>query len=308
MTQASPPPEPGRVVLVTGAGKGLGAAFAQAWVARGARLLVNNRHSGAGPASAEMLAASLRAQGCEAIADTHSVEAPGAAEAMVAAAATAFGGVDALILNAGITGPIAKVGALTEADLRQVLEINFFANAALVTAALPLLRAGRSPRILFISSTAGLHGLKGRPAYAAAKGALNGYALSLADELRRDGIGVNILAPYAATPMTSGSGVASAQGPAADPLMDPAEAAPAAVWLSSAACTATGEIWVAGAGRFRRAQMLESRGLGQRRATPEWLGEHAAELADMAGARAFAGAEKAFADLYADAREAPCPD
>nr|WP_310522402.1 SDR family NAD(P)-dependent oxidoreductase [Polymorphobacter sp.] len=290
-------PDSSRVVLVTGAGKGLGAAFATAFAATGARLLVNNRHSGPGTSSAETLAAHLRSHGTTATADTHAVDTPGAAKAIIAAAITAHGRLDTLILNAGITGPVAKVGALAEADLRQVVETNFFANTALVTAALPHLRAGPAGRIVFIASTAGLHGLKGRSAYAASKGALIGYALSLADELRRDAIGVNILAPYAATPMTAGAPTE------ADPLMNPAHAAPAAVWLGSPACTTTGEIWIAGAGRFRRAVTLESRGLGKVDATPDWLAENAAAIADMVGARSYSGAEKAFADLHADTRE-----
>jgi NAD(P)-dependent dehydrogenase (short-subunit alcohol dehydrogenase family) len=290
----------GRSVVVTGAGKGLGAAFATAFAATGAGVLVNNRHGGSGLASAEVIAAGLVAKGGRAVANTDAVDAPGAAEAIVGAAVSAFGHLDTLILNAGITGPIAKVGQLGEADLRTVMEINFFANAALVTAALPHLRAAAAARIVFIASTAGLHGLKGRPAYAASKGALIGYALSLADELRRDAIGVNVLAPYAATPMTAGSPVD------ADPRMDPRHAAPAALWLASPACTATGEIWVAGAGRFRRAQTLESRGVGMFDASPEWLGAHAGEIADMAGARSYSGGEKAFADLFADSEEPIC--
>ncbi len=288
---------PHRVALVTGAGKGLGAAFATALAEDGLAVSINNRQREGAPDSATSVAAAIIASGQRAIADRHDVTAAGAAEAMIADCIKAFGRLDVLVLNAGITGPIAKIGALDDSTLRQVMETNFFANAALVTAALPRLRARPDARIIFISSTAGLHGLKGRPAYAASKGALNGYALSLADELRRDGIGVNVLMPYAATPMTAG-----AAGEVADRLA-PALCAPALVWLARPDCTATGEIWVAGAGRFRRALAMESLGLGRLDATPEWLGAEAARLADMAGARGYRGAEAAFADLFADTQE-----
>lgn len=285
-----------RVAIVTGAGKGLGAAFACALAADGLSVLVNNRQRLGMSDSAAETVAEIEADGGTAAADLHDITAPGAAEAMVVSAVAASGGIDVLVLNAGITGPIAKVGALDEATLRKVLETNFFAQAALVTAALPHLRSRPGGRIIFISSTAGLHGLKGRPAYAASKGALNGYALSLADELRRDGIGVNILMPYAATPMTAGTADAAAG------LLAPIRTCAALRWLASPACTATGQIWVAGGGQFRRAISVESRGLGDTEATPEWLADHADVLADLTGARSYTGAEAAFADLFADAK------
>ena len=285
----------GRSVIVTGAGKGLGAAFASAWAHRGARVVINNRHLAAGTASAELLAESLRSQGADVVADLQAVETPGAADAIIGAALAAFGRLDALILNAGISGAAAKVGELDDAVIRSVMEINFHANTALVRAALPHLLETPDPRILFISSTAGLHGVRGRAAYAASKGALNAYALSLAAELRRTRVGVNVLMPYAATAMTASEPAGS------DPRLASEQAAPAAVWLTSAACAETGGIWIAGAGWFRRAQALESIGLENPAATPEWCAESAAAISDMAGARSYPDAEAAFADLHRSA-------
>lgn len=276
----------GRVIVVTGAAKGLGAAFALGWAARGARLLVNNRHSGDGPASAETFAATLRACGTEAVADCHAVDAPDAAAAIVAAALTAFGRIDALILNAGITGPAAKIPALPADALAEVMAINFFANTAMVDAALPYIAAAPAGRILFVSSTGGLYGVRGRSAYAASKGAITGYALSLAAEQRRAGIGVNILCPYAATAMTAATGVT------ADPRLAPDGAAAAAMWLTSSACAATGEIWVAGGKLARRALTIE--GMIADAATPEALAT-APPLPPPGG---FAHGEAAFADFY----------
>ncbi len=280
----------GRVVLVTGAGKGLGAAFATAWARRGAKVVVNNRHSGSGAPSAEMLAGRLRAEGFDAVADLHAVDAQGAAQGIVAAVLAAYGRLDAVILNAGIAGPAAKIPAMSEAALHDVMAINFFANAELVRAALPHIGAAPAGRILFVSSTGGLHGVRGRAAYAASKGAVNGYALSLADEQRRAGVGVNILCPYAATAMTGATGVT------ADPALSPDGAAAAAVWLTSSACRETGSIWVAGAGRVRRAQTVESRSFGDG-VTPEWLAGNAAGVG-MADAQGYSGGEAAFADFY----------
>lgn len=285
----------GRSVVVTGAGKGLGAAFACAWAGRGARVLINNRHLGTGDASAEVLAQRLRGEGGEAVADLHAVDAPGAAAAIVEAALEAFGRLDVLILNAGISGAAAKVIDLDESIIRSVMEINFHANTALVRAALPNLLEAPHPRILFVSSTAGLHGVRGRAAYAASKGALNAYALSLAAELRFARVGVNLLMPYAATAMTASEAAVFDRRLASD------QAAPAAIWLTSAACAETGGIWIAGAGWFRRAQALESIGLGNPAATPEWCAENTEAISDMAGARSYPDAEAAFANLYASA-------
>jgi 3-hydroxyacyl-CoA dehydrogenase/3a,7a,12a-trihydroxy-5b-cholest-24-enoyl-CoA hydratase len=279
-----------RVVLVTGAGKGLGAAFATAWARRGASVVINNRHTGDAEPSAETLARSLRAEGADAMADLNAVDTQGAAQRMIDAVRSRHGRLDALILNAGIAGPAAKVPDMDAAALHEVMAINFFACTELVRAALPLLGASKAGRILFISSTGGLHGVRGRSAYAASKGAVNGYALSLAAEQRRAGIGVNVLCPYAATAMTAGTGAET------DPRLSPDGAAAAAVWLSSSACPATGQIWVAGAGRVRRAMAMEAESIGDD-VTPEWLTAHAAD-AGMTGAKGFAGGEAAFTDFY----------
>lgn len=281
----------GRVVLVTGAGNGLGAAFASAWARRGASVVVNNRHRGDGEPSAERLARALRDEGGDAVADLDAVDAPGAAQRIVAGALERHGRLDAVILNAGIAGPAAKVPDLDDAALHEVMAINFFACAALVRAALPAIAASAAGRILFVSSTGGLYGVRGRSAYAASKGALNGFALSLADEQRRAGVGVNILCPYAATAMTARTGAD------ADARLGPDRAAAAAVWLTSSACGATGEIWIAGAGRVRRAAAVEGDSAGED-VTPEWLATHG-DAVDLAGARGFRGGEAAFADFAA---------
>ena len=275
-----------RVVLVTGAGKGLGAAFASAWARRGAKVVVNNRPSRDGNPSARELVAMLRAEGGEATAEPTPVDAPGAAHIIIEAALAAYGRIDALILNAGVAGPAAKIPALPDAALREVMAINFFANTALVEAALPHLVAAPAGRILFVSSTGGLYGVRGRSAYAASKGALTGYALSLADEQRRAGVGVNILCPYAATAMTASTNLDP------DPRLTPDGAAAAAVWLTSSACTATGEIWVAGGGFARRATTVE--GAMADAATPEAL----ATAPPSPPAQGFPGGEAAFADFY----------
>lgn len=273
-----------RVAIVTGAGNGLGAEFARALAADGATVVVNNRRHPNRPFSADEVVAHIRATGGNATTDDHAVDAPGAAEAIVTNAVATQGRLDALILNAGISGPAIKIGA-GDTALDEVMAINFFANARLVEAALPALVESPAGRIVFVSSTGGLHGVRGRAAYAASKSALNGYALSLADELRHSSTRVNIIAPYAATKMTA------QPGRSAHPALAPKGAAALLGWLASPACERTGEIWVAGGDRVRAARAMESASAGF---DPNALDR----LAAMPNAQGYPGGEAAFADFY----------
>ena len=270
--------------IVTGAGNGLGAAFAAELGRSGFAVLVNNRRHADRPFSADPVAAAIADRGGIASTDDHAVDSEGGPAAIVDAAIAKWGRLDALVLNAGISGPAVKVGA-GDTEVDTVMAINFFANTRLVEAALPHLRASPAGRIVFVSSTGGLHGVRGRSAYAASKGALIAYALSLAEELRREGIGVNVLAPYAATNMTA------QPGRPPDPRMAPDGAAPICGWLASAACTRTGEIWVAGGGHVRMARAMEG---AVAPFDPATLDGHAR----MDDARGYTGGEQAFADFY----------
>ncbi|WP_338503861.1 SDR family oxidoreductase [Sphingomonas kaistensis] len=276
----------GRVAVVTGAGNGLGAAFAKA-LGGSHRVVVNNRVHADRPHSAVAVVERIEAAGGSAIVEGSAVDREGAPEAIVAAALEAFGRLDTLVLNAGVSGPATKVGE-GDTGLAEVMRINFFANVALVEAALPALRDSPAGRIVFVSSTGGLHGVRGRAAYSASKGALNAWALSLADELRRTAIRVNVIAPYAATNMTA------RPDRVPDKRLSPKGAADALVALCSPKWNRTGDIWVAGAGHVRPARALE--GPVARVAT---LPEQADTLAGFERGTGFAGGEAAFADFYA---------
>lgn len=276
-----------RVAIVTGAGNGLGAAFATAIAADGAAVVVNNRRHADRPFSAQATADAITAGGGVAITDAHPVDAPDSPAQIIATAIDTWSRLDVLVLNAGISGPAVRIGD-GDTDLAQVMAINFFANAALVEAALPALRTSPAGRIVFVSSTGGLHGVRGRSAYAASKGALNGYALSLADELKRTPIRVNVIAPYAQTNMTA------QPGREADPRMGPDGAAAMCAWLASGACDRSGEIWVAGGGHVRAARSMES-------ATAPFDPATLAATAAMPQPRFYPGGEAAFADFYQSA-------
>jgi NAD(P)-dependent dehydrogenase (short-subunit alcohol dehydrogenase family) len=283
-----------RVVIVTGGGKGLGAAFALAIAAEGSAVVVNNRIRAGAEDAAASVCDRIRRAGGEAIAEHSDVTDPLAAERIIGAALARYGRVDALVVNAGISGEARKVGALDGTNLRAVMETNFFSAVTLVEAALSHLQASDAGRILFVSSSAGLHGVRGRAPYAASKGALNAFALTLADELRRSAIRVNILCPYAATAMTA------AEGERIDTRLLPEHAAGMAAYLVGAGCAETGEIFLAGARRYRRARTLESRGGAAPDDSSGWIAGNLDTIKAMVGAREYPGAEAAFADFYAD--------
>jgi NAD(P)-dependent dehydrogenase (short-subunit alcohol dehydrogenase family) len=277
-----------RVVVITGAGKGLGRAFALHAASTGARVVVNNRKRDGEPSSADAVVAEIKAASGDAVANYHDVRDAGAAQGLVDAALNTWGRLDAIILNAGINGPAARFGGQTEANFREVLETNFFANLSVVQAALPHMVASGAGRIVLVASSAGLYGVRGRAPYAASKGALISLGLTLSHDLRRDGVCVNVLAPYAATQMT-------AETMAAQQSMTPDAVAPLATWLTSAACDANGEIWVAGGGYLRRARMME--GDGAMFATLADVPAALEGARPMHCATGFAGAEASFADF-----------
>ncbi|MBU1348108.1 MAG: SDR family NAD(P)-dependent oxidoreductase [Alphaproteobacteria bacterium] len=245
-----------RVVVVTGAGRGLGLAYALDLAARGASVVVNTRPKAKGqPASAEAVAQQIRDAGGKAVACALAVEAPDAGDRLLAAALEAFGRIDGLINNAGV--PEAKSLHKQSVDqVRGVFEINFFGA---LTATLPIYRRMReqgSGRIVMTTSAAGLHGVHGMAAYSASKAAVIGLMRVIALEGASKNVHANAIAPYALTGMTE-KYVDEATAAAM-----PAElVAPVVSWLVSEACALNGETLVAGAGKVRPAYRIEGPGL-----------------------------------------------
>lgn len=245
----------GRVVIVSGAGKGLGRAYALDLAARGARLVVNNRrHPGEADdqTSAQRVVEEIRAGGGRAIANFDDVTDPESGRHMVDQALEAFGGIDAVIANAGV-GQTSMFHRDDLAAFHRVFDTSFLGNLHLVHAAWPILRKRAYGRVILTVSSAGLHGGLGMVAYAAAKGAILGLMRSLALEGADHGIRVNAIAPYAASQMTLPH--LSARQAA---LLSPAAVAPVIAWLASEACDVSGQIYVAAGGYVRRAAMTES--------------------------------------------------
>ncbi|MHC4393145.1 MAG: SDR family oxidoreductase [Planctomycetota bacterium] len=182
-------PLKGKVVAITGGAGGIGSALARRFAARGARLALVDLMGDA----VEALAATLRAEGHDAQGFAADLCDPEATELAVAAIEAAFGGIDVLINNAGIThrSPFqdTKVSVV-----RKVMEVNYFGAVHMTHAALPSLLK-RKGQITAISSVAGFAPLIGRTGYAASKHALHGFFDTLRAEVAHQGVSVLIVCP-----------------------------------------------------------------------------------------------------------------
>ena len=221
----------GRVAIVTGAGGGLGRAYALELARRGARVVVNDLGgsrdgSGASDAAARVVE-EIRAAGGAAIANGASVTDAEQVEAMVAAAKGEWGGVHILINNAGILRDrsFAKMSA---EDFRAVIDVHLIGSANCTKAVWETMREQAYGRILMTGSSTGLYGNFGQANYGAAKLGVVGLARSLHLEGAKYDIRVNTIAPTAATRMTEDIFPAEMLG-----LFDPENVVPAALYLVS---------------------------------------------------------------------------
>jgi len=245
----------GRVVIVTGAGRGLGRAYARALAAAGAAVLVNDVGCDVGgrgedPAIAQTVVDEIRAAGGTAAASTEPVGTPASAERIVRAAVEQLGAVDAIVNNAGIsvTSPFAELSA---ADWERVRRVHLDGTFACAQAAFVAMRtAGRGGRIVNVTSGAALdRAYPGTAAYAAAKGGVVALTRVIATEGAPHGITCNAVAPLARTRMSAAFLAGDADDLAPDGL------APLVVYLASAAsAVVNGEVF-----RFRRGRIAVAR-------------------------------------------------
>jgi 3-oxoacyl-[acyl-carrier protein] reductase len=181
----------GKAALVTGAGRGIGAAIARELARDGCDVaLVELGEFGA----AETLAAELRDGGRRAIAFHADVTDLAAAERNIAATCEAFGRLDIVVTNAGITRD-APSWKMTEEQWDDVLDVNLKGTFAYCRAAAPVLRAQKSGRIVTIASVNGMRGKFGQVNYSASKAGVVALTRSLARELGPSNVTVNCVAP-----------------------------------------------------------------------------------------------------------------
>ncbi|KAF1042501.1 SDR family NAD(P)-dependent oxidoreductase [Xylophilus sp.] len=198
----------GKVVLVTGASSGIGAAAARLLGAQGARVALCARRADA----LDAVLADVRAAGGEGIAVPGDAARDDAARALVAAALGRWGRIDGAFNNAGTLGRGGPVEAQGDADYDAVFDVNVRAAVHALRHQVPALRAGGGGSLVFTASMAGTVGFAQAALYSASKHAVVGLVRSAALELGREGIRVNALCPgVVATPM-SDAGFGSPEG------------------------------------------------------------------------------------------------
>ena len=219
----------GRVAIVTGAGGGLGRAYALELARRGARVVVNDlggARDGSGRSdSAARVVEEIEAAGGEAMANGASVTDREQVEAMVAAAKARWGSVHVLINNAGILRD-KSFAKMSEEDFRAVVDVHLTGSAICTKAVWETMREQAYGRVLMTASSTGLYGNFGQANYGAAKMGLVGLAKTLHLEGAKYGIRVNTIAPTAATRMTEDLFPPEMLG-----LFNPENVVPAALYL-----------------------------------------------------------------------------
>ncbi|MFD0416426.1 SDR family oxidoreductase [Streptomyces sp. NPDC127108] len=253
----------GRVVIVTGAGRGLGRAHARAYAAEGARVVVNDLGagldgSGSSGDPARGVVEEIRAAGGEAVAHHGDIATPDGASSLVGAALETYGRLDTLVNNAGFLRDRMLVN-LDEDDWDAVVRVHLKGHFLPLKHAAAHWRseskAGRAPRACVIntSSGAGLLGSVGQVGYSAAKAGILGLTLVAAAELAAYGVRVNAIAPAARTRMTEQTFAETMAAPVDGGFdaMAPENVSPLVVWLGSdAAAGVTGRVFEAEAGRI----------------------------------------------------------
>jgi NAD(P)-dependent dehydrogenase (short-subunit alcohol dehydrogenase family) len=261
-----------RVAVITGAGRGLGLAYAQQLASRGAKVVVNDpggtlAGEGVDAMPAERVVAEIEAAGGQAVACTASVTTREGGEAIIRTALDRYGRVDILIHNAGNVRP-GSLKQMSHEDFDAVLDVHLRGAFNVVRPAFPVMCEAGYGRIVLTSSIGGLYGNHGVANYAAAKAGVVGLSNVVALEGAAEGVTCNVIVPAAVTRMADGIDTS------AYPPMGPELVAPVVAWLAHETCSVTGEMFIALAGRVARAVVAESPGVHRPAWTVEDVGAH----------------------------------
>jgi NAD(P)-dependent dehydrogenase (short-subunit alcohol dehydrogenase family) len=244
----------GRIVVVTGSGRGIGRGHALEFARQGAKVVVNDLGAevdgtGSSDGPAGEVVELIRAAGGEAVANGDDVSDWDGAGRLIKTAIDAFGGLDVLVNNAGFLRDRMLVN-MTESDWDDVMRVHLKGHFCPMRHAIAYWRertkAGDqvNARIINTSSGAGLLGSVGQGNYSAAKAGIAGLTLVAAAEFGRYGVTVNAIAPAARTRMTEGVFDNMAKPESGFDAMDPENVAPLVVWLGSAESSAvTGQVF-----------------------------------------------------------------
>jgi NAD(P)-dependent dehydrogenase (short-subunit alcohol dehydrogenase family) len=244
-----------RVVVVTGAGNGLGRSYALDLAKRGAKIVVNDLGgavdgTGQGRAAQDVVS-EIKALGGTAVPNFDSVATRQGGNAIIKTALDTWGRVDAVIANAGILRDVS-FAKLTDAQLDAVLDVHLRGTFYVLQPAFQWMKEAGSPgRLIVTTSPSGLFGNFGQTNYGAAKMGVVGLARSLAIEGQKYGILTNAVAPVAATRLTAGVAGNNNSGSHGEGW-GPDGVAPLVVFLAHTDCRSNGEIFLAAGGWYTR--------------------------------------------------------
>ena len=271
-----------RVAVITGAGRGLGRAYALLLASRGAKVVVNDigssmKGEGVDDGPAQQVVDEIKAAGGEAIACTDSVATAEGGKAIIDTAIANYGRIDILIHNAGNV----RYGSLKEIsyeDFESVLDVHLRGAFHVVRPAFPLMCEAGYGRVILTSSIGGLYGNKKVVNYGMAKAGMIGLSNVVALEGADEGVKCNVIVPSAVTRMADGVDTSFY------PPMGSELVAPAVGWLAHESCSISGEMIVSIAGRMARAYIGETEGVYQPNWTIEDFAGNLEKIRDTEGA------------------------
>jgi NAD(P)-dependent dehydrogenase (short-subunit alcohol dehydrogenase family) len=254
----------GRVAVITGGGRGLGASYARLLAAKGCKVVVNDlgapiKGDGSDAGVAQQLVNEIRAAGGEAVADTHSVATPEGGQAIVRTALDTWGKVDVLIHNAGNVR-YGTIREISYEDFRSVVDVHLMGAFHMVKAAHPLMCDAGYGRIVLTSSIGGIYGNNRCVNYGISKSGMIGLNNIAALEGELHDVKCNVIVPSAVTRMAEGLDISQY------PPMEPELVAPTVAWLAHERCDVSGEMIAAIGGRVARCFIAETRGVYR----PSW--------------------------------------
>ncbi|MGH3959006.1 SDR family oxidoreductase [Mycobacterium sp.] len=274
-----------RVVIVTGAGGGLGREYALTLAREGASVVVNDLGgardgTGAGSAMADHVVAEIKDAGGRAVANYDSVASEDDAANIVKTALDEFGAIHGVVSNAGILrdGTFHK---MTFENWDAVLKVHLYGGYNVIRAAWPHFREQSYGRVVVATSTSGLFGNFGQSNYGAAKLGLVGMINTLALEGAKYNIKANALAPIAATRMTQ-----DILPPEVFEKLTPEFVAPVVAYLCTEESADTGSIFIVGGGKVQRTALFQNEGVTFK--NPPSIDDIAAQwstIADLSGAQ-----------------------
>lgn len=279
-----------RVAVVTGAGGGLGRAYALLLGGRGAKVVVNDLGGsvdgvGGDNTPAQNVVDEIKAAGGEAVPNYNSVSDWDSAQKIIQTAIDSFGRIDILINNAGILRDKSLM-KMTMEDYELVRSVHLDGTFYCTKAAFPHMREAGYGRIVSTASGTGVYGNFGQVNYGAAKMGIVGMMLCVKQEGFKYNILANVIVPQAGTRMT-----ATVLPPNIVEKLKPEYVAPMVAWMASEQCDVTGNLFMAGAGYYSRSAVTEGPGVfldvTKGDPTPEDVAENLDKIKSLEGGREY---------------------